>query len=57
MLHAKFQDQRTFDSREDVFLKVFTIYGHDGHLGHVTLTVFTQFMFPVPKKVPHEICL
>ena len=31
MLHAKFQDPRPLGS-----LKVFTIYGHGGHLGHVT---------------------
>ena len=35
MLHAKFQDHRPFGSGEEVF-KVFTIYGHGGHLGHVT---------------------
>ena len=27
------------DSGEEDFLKVSTIYGHDSHLGHVTLTV------------------
>ena len=35
MLHTKFQGCRSFSSGEDVF-KVFTIYGYDGHLGHVT---------------------
>ena len=35
MLHAKFQDHRSCGSGE-----VFTIYGHDGHLGHVTWTVY-----------------
>ena len=34
MLHAKFQDHRTYGSGD--FLKVFTIYRHGGHLGHVT---------------------
>ena len=33
MLHAKFQDHRTWYWR--TFLKVFTIYGHGGHLGYV----------------------
>ena len=28
------------------FFKVFTIYGHGGHLGHVTRTVWTNFCFP-----------
>ena len=35
MLHAMFQDHRTSGSGED-FFKDFTIYGPDGHLGHVT---------------------
>ena len=36
MLHAKFQDHRPFGSGEEEVFKVFTIYGHGGHLGHVT---------------------
>ena len=36
MLHAKFQDPRPLGSGEGRFLKVFTIYGHGGHLGHMT---------------------
>ena len=36
MIHAKFQDQSTSGSREEDFLKVFTIYRHGGNLGHVT---------------------
>ena len=35
MLHAKFEDPRLSGPGEDNF-KVFTIYGHGGHLGHVT---------------------
>ena len=38
MLHTKFQGHRPFGSGED-FFKVFTIYGHGGHLGHVTWTI------------------
>ena len=38
MLHAKYQDHRTSGSGED-FLKLFTIYGRGGHLGHVTWTI------------------
>ena len=41
LLHTKFQDQRKLGSGED-FLKVFTIYGHGGHLGHVTMTVWKK---------------
>ena len=28
----------------------FTIYGHGGHLGHVTRTVWTNFYSPVPRR-------
>ena len=51
MLHAKFQDHRTSGSGEE-FLKVFTIYGHGSHLGHVTCTMFT-----LPMEALHEIWL
>ena len=39
ILHTKFQGHRPFGSGEEDFLKAFTIYGHGGHLGHVTRTV------------------
>ena len=39
MLHAKFQDHRTSGSGIEDFFKFFTIYGHGGHLGHVTGTI------------------
>ena len=42
-MHAKFQDHGTFCSGEEDFLKVFTIYGHGGHLGHVTWTIYINF--------------
>ena len=35
MLHTKFQGHRTLVPKKKIF-KVFTIYGHGGHLGHVT---------------------
>ena len=37
ILNAKFHDHRTNSSVEEDFLKVFTIYGHGGHLGQVTV--------------------
>ena len=43
MLHAKFQNHRPSGSGEEDFLKVFAIYSHGGHLGHVTLTIYTTF--------------
>ena len=47
MLHAKFQDHGTSGSGiEDLFLKVFTIYGRSGSLGHVTLTIYINFCSP-----------
>ena len=50
MLHAKFQDHRTSGSGEEDFLKVFTIYGHGGHLGHVTWTNYINFRSPFPRR-------
>ena len=52
MLHAKFQDHRTliwFWRRR--FLKVVTIDGHGGHLGHVTWNIYTNFRFPFPRRL------
>ena len=45
MLHAKFQDHTTSGSGEEDF-KVFTIYGHGGHFGHVTWTIYINFRSP-----------
>ena len=41
MLHTKFQDHQSIGSGED--FKVFTIYGHGGHVGHVTLLICISF--------------
>ena len=46
MLHARFQNHGPFGSGED-FLKVFAIYSHGGHLGHVTLTIYIAFHSPI----------
>ena len=35
---------------EEKILKVFTIYGHGGHLGHVTRIMLTNFHFLVPES-------
>ena len=43
MLLAKFQNHRPSGSGEEDFLKVFAIYSHGGHLGHVTLTIYINF--------------
>ena len=36
MLHTTFHGNRPTSSGEEDFLMLFTIYGHGGHLGHVT---------------------
>ena len=33
------------------FLKVFTIYGHGGHLGHVTCTIYINFLSHFPRRI------
>ena len=45
MLHAKFQNHRPSGSEEEDFLKIFAIYSHGGHFGHVTLTIYIHFHF------------
>ena len=50
MLHTKFRENRGAGSREEDFLRVFTIYGHGGHLGHVTRIMSTNFHFLVPES-------
>ena len=50
MLHTKPQGHWPFGSGED-FWKVFTIYGHGGHLGHVTHTPRTNFRSPIPLRL------
>ena len=49
MLHTKFRENRPAGSGED-FLRVFTIYGRGGHLGHVTSIMSTDFHFLVPAS-------
>ena len=44
MLHAKFRGNRPAGSGED-FQRVFTIYGHSGHLCHVTSIMSSDFYF------------
>ena len=51
MLHTKFRENRPASSGEEDFLRVFTIYGHGGHLGHVTRIMLTNFHFLVHESV------
>ena len=48
MLHIKFQGHCSAGYGEEDSLKAFTIYGHGGHIGHVTLTVCIYFIPSAP---------
>ena len=37
-------------SGEEDFQRVFTIYGHGGHIGHVTIIMSSDFHFLVPES-------
>ena len=50
MLHTNFHENRPTSFGED-FLRVFTIYGHGGHLGHVTSILSSDFHFLVPESL------
>ena len=51
MLHTKFRENRPAGSGEEDFLRVFTIYGHGGHLGHVTQMPRTKYRSPYPRRL------
>ena len=42
MQHTKFQGHQSIGSGEEDFLR-FTIYGHGGHVGHVTQLICINF--------------
>ena len=50
MLHTKFRGNRPSISGEEYFLRVFTIYGRGGHLGHVTSIMTSDFHCLVPEN-------
>ena len=45
MLHTKFRENWHAGSGENDFSRGFTVYGHGGHLGHVTSIISTNFHF------------
>ena len=51
MLHTKFRENRPAGSGEEDFLRVFTINGCGGHLGHVTSIMSSDFHFLVPESL------
>ena len=54
MLQTKFRGNRSAGSGED-FQRVSTIYGHGGHLGHVTSIMSSDFHFLVPESFHKKI--
>ena len=50
MLHTKFRGNWLASSGEENFYRVFTIYGHGSHLGHVTSIISSDFHFLVPES-------
>ena len=52
MLHAKFQDHGTISSKgEDFFLCFLPKNGHGGYLGHVTWTIYINFLSPFSRRL------
>ena len=49
MVHTKFHGKRPAGSGED-FIRVFTIYGRGGHLGHVTSIMSSDVHLHVPES-------
>ena len=64
MLHTKFPGHRSIGSEEEDFFKVFTIYGHGSHVGHVTKLICIYFLSYSPisfhmnfgSKSPKRFC-
>ena len=50
MLHTKFHGNQPTGSRDEYFLKAFTIYGRGSHLGHVTSIMASNLHFLVPES-------
>ena len=55
MLHTKFYRNQPAGSGEEDFKRVFTTYGHGGHLGHVTSIMSSDFYFLVPESFHKKI--
>ena len=51
MTFAKIQPQSILGSGEEDFLKLFTIYGHGGHLGQWTATILAMFRSPNLRRL------
>ena len=55
MLHTKFQGHRSIGSGGEVFFKVFTIYGHGGHLCSCDPDHLNNFSFLKALEAVYEI--
>ena len=51
MLNTKFQGNNPSGSGEEDFFEAFAIHGHGGHLGHVTLTEYVNFLPPFALRL------
>ena len=51
MLHTKSQGHWPSGSGEEDFLKVFTIYGHGGHLCHMTKIFCINFDYLIIRSL------
>ena len=49
MIYAKIQPQGILGYGEDI-LKVFTIYGHGGHLGQCMAIILAVLHYPAPRR-------
>ena len=56
MLHTKFRENRPAGSGEEDFCRVSTIYGHGGHLGHVTQMPRINSRSPYPRRLHKNFC-
>ena len=54
MLHTKFQGHGSIGSGEEDFFKVFTIYGHGSHVGHVIQLISINFHSLFSLKLSYE---
>ena len=54
MLNTKSQGHWSFGPIEEDIYRVFTLYGHCGHLGHVAINICYQFNPLNSKESPYE---
>ena len=55
MPHTKCRGNQPAGSGEEDFLRVITVYGRSGHLGHVTSIMSSDLHFLVPESFHKKI--